>query len=316
PPFAPGPGRYARSVLRDGFRRFLLPYLDEDQRLLLRLMLRGRLDLSAWPADGRSVPVIFSLAASLGMHAELAPLVRSWPNNPPGGRTFVFQNNERQNVVFGLDRRDEVLHHLRRLRLRPLQPEHARAWLAHAGLDALDWMCDTIQALPKQEQANRVLEVLCLVKSPEVAPAMLELKLRSHVPKLARQWLEENVESAVAGLVPVAAGRGKDADAAREYLADVGRRGHAALVEEHLWSPPHSVPPRLRRDLLPKEEPPHEPHGKEPTWLEQALAETPGGRVDRLPEWLDVERLPAVVSGNRSLNGTHRQELAAALRTS
>lgn len=313
PPFAPGSARYARNVLRDGFRRFLLPYLDDAQRQQLRLMLRGRLDLDAWPSDGRSVPIVFSLAASLGLHDELRPLVESWPDAPAGRRAFVFQNNERQNVVFGLGGSEEIHHHLRRLRLRPLQPEHARAWLANLGLDALDSLCDTIQALPKQDQATRVLEVLCLVKAPEAAPHLLELKLNSQVPKLARQWLDENVESAVAGLMPLAAGRGKNADAAREHLADLARMGHRALVEERLRFVPATVAGRLRRDLLPKA-PPAEPLGeKEPRWLRDALEETPASRS---PDWLRLARLPAVIVGKRSLNDAHRLALISALRAS
>src|SRR5207302_1454825 len=126
-----------------------------------------------WPMEGGDVPVVFSLAAALGMRAELRPLVESWPDVTSTRRTFVFQNNERQNVIFGLDGPEEILRHLRRLRLRPLQPEHARAWLAHFELDAVDWIRDTIQALPSKEQATRVLEVLCLVKAPAAAPHLL-----------------------------------------------------------------------------------------------------------------------------------------------
>src|SRR5262249_23244406 len=154
---------------------------------------------------------------SLGMHKELLPLVQSWPDNDAERRTFVFQNNERQNVIFGLDGPEAVLHHLRRLRLRPLQPEHARAWLAHVGFEALDWIRDTIQALPKADQANRVLDVLCMVQAPETAPHMLALKCQSSVPRLARRWLDENVSCAIAGLVPIASGRAPLAEAARDY---------------------------------------------------------------------------------------------------
>src|SRR5207247_692666 len=114
---------------------------------------------------------------------ELLPLVESWADTTPARRTFVFQNNERQNVIFGLASREQVLFHLHRLRLRPLQPEHARAWLAHAELEALDWIHDTITSLPKKEQAAAVLKVLCLVQAPEAAPHMLDLRLHSQVPR-------------------------------------------------------------------------------------------------------------------------------------
>src|SRR5207249_3291796 len=114
--------------------------------------------------------------------------------------------------------------------------------------------------------AERVLEVMCLVKAPEAAPHLLELKRHSQVPKLARQWLDENVSGAVEGLLSVAAGRGKDADAAREHLAEVARRGHAALIEEHLSSMPATVAARLRRDLLPKSPAPEAHAAEDPPW--------------------------------------------------
>jgi hypothetical protein len=317
-PFGSAPARFARGVLRDGFRRYLLPYLDRSQRNRLRALLRGRLDLGLWPSDARPVPVVFSLAAALGMHAELLPLVQSWPDHPPTRRTFLFQNNERQNVVFGLDGPEQVLEHLRRLRLRPLLPDHARAWLAHAGLGALDWLRDTIQALPKKEQATRLLEVLCLVRAPEAAPHMLEVKLRSSVPRLARQWLDEHMGLAVAGLVPVAAGRGKIAEAALEYLVEARRRGHAQLVEEHLRSLPSGVADRMRRDLPDGPEARCEPFlpQEAPDWFHSALAEAPAGKKERLPDWLRPAWLPPVVVGDRCLNDDQTQAMLGALRRS
>jgi hypothetical protein len=315
PPFAPSSGRFARSVLRDGFRRYLLPYLDEEQRFRLQLMLRGRLDLAAWPSDRRSVPIIFSLAASLGMDEELLPLVQSWPDNDAERRTFVFQNNERQNVIFGLDGPEAVLHHLRRLRLRPLQPEHARAWLAHAGLEALDWMRDTIRALPKADQANRVLEAMCLVQAPEAAPHMLALKCQSQVPRLARRWLDENVPCAIAGLVPVASGRGPLAEAARDYLADAVRLGHREAVEREVLHLSPTSASRVMRELPVERALAPFPDERAPAWLREALEEAPA-KLDRPPEWLRPEQLPPIVVAKRCLNDTQRRRLLAALRES
>ncbi len=309
--------RYARGVLRDGFRRYLLPYLNGAQREQLRGVVRGRLDLGSWPVDRQPVPVVFALAATLGMHAELLPLVEQWPDAPASRRAFVFQNNERQNVVFGLDGATQVALHLRRLRLRPLSGEHARAWLAHLGLDALEWIHDTITTIPKAEQAAGVLEALCLVKAPEAAPFMLDLQRHSGVPRLARRWLDEQVGNAVAGLVPVAAGHGKKADAARDFLAEVQQRGHTDLIEEQLSHLPAASARKLRRDLMARAPLHGEPlgPGQTPPWLREALAEM-GPTTQRLPDWLDVTRLPPLVVANRRLNDAQVQATLAALRQS
>src|SRR5262245_6667152 len=161
--------RFVRAVLRDGFRRYLLPYLDSAQAEGVRWLVARQLRRERWPTDERPVPVAFSLAAALGMHAELLPLVEGWPDHA-GRRRFVFQTNERQNVVLGLASPGQVRHHLTRLGLRPLQPEHARAWLAHFGLGALGPLRAAALALPRKERAARVAEALCLVRAPEAAP--------------------------------------------------------------------------------------------------------------------------------------------------
>src|SRR5262249_39446663 len=199
--------------------------------------------------------------------------------------------------------------------LRPLQPEHARAWLAHVGLEALDWVRDTIQALPKADQANRVLEVLSLVQAPEAAPHMLTLKCQSQVPRLARRWLDENVSCAIPGLVPIASGRAPLAEAARDYLSDAVRLGHREAVERELLTLSPTSASRLMREL-PAERPltPF-PDDRAPAWLREALDKAQA-KLDRPPEWLRPEQLPPIVVGKRCLNDTQMRRLLAALRES
>ncbi len=48
-----------------------------------------------------------------------------------------------------------------------------------------------------------MLEIFKLVKAPEAAPYMLELKLSSKAPQIAHQWLDENPEQSIADLIPV-----------------------------------------------------------------------------------------------------------------
>ena len=44
-----------------------------------------------------------------------------------------------------------------------------------------------------QQDADRLLEVLCLVKAPEAGPLLLEFQLQSKVPKRAADWLDQQV---------------------------------------------------------------------------------------------------------------------------
>ena len=71
--------------------------------------------------------------------------------------------------------------------------------------------------------------------SPPRPPApMLELMLGSKAPAVAARWLDEQPGHAIPGLIPVAAGRGKLADAALDYLRVQKRKGHEDFIRECL----------------------------------------------------------------------------------
>ena len=63
---------------------------------------------------------------------------------------------------------------------------------------------------------------------------MLELMLGSKSPGVARAWLEENPGHAIPGLIPMAAGKGKVADAALDYLRAQKRKGREGFIRECL----------------------------------------------------------------------------------
>src|SRR5581483_9095668 len=134
-----------------------------------------------------------------------------------------------------------------------------RAWLAHTELDGLDYVHHSIQAETKKNEAASLFKAFALVKAPEAAPYMLDLKLNSKVPMLARQWLDDNPGNAIAGLIPAAAERGKRAEAALDFLRTAKRQGHAAFIEEQLQSAPAEVADKIRRDVLERVEVVYEP---------------------------------------------------------
>src|SRR5262249_10558584 len=143
------------------------------------------------------------------------------------------------------------------------------AWLAHTELSALDVVRDGILAKTNKAEAELMLAAFSRVKAPEAAPFMLELRLNSRAPALARQWLAEQPGNAVAGLLPVAAGRGKLADAAVEYLRDARRQGLADFIEQQLKGAPAEVADKVSREVLEHAEKVYEPFDdlKTPEWL-------------------------------------------------
>ena len=150
--------------------------------------------------------------------------------------------------VMSLGKPEWILAEGQRLKIRFTEPGEIRRWLAStrfAGLDivrdsileaesAYERSAGTYEHYSAKEQAERLTEELARVKAPEAAPIMLELKLASKGPAVARQWLDEQVGNAIAGLIPVAAGRGKLADAAVDYLRTAKKKGHEKLIRDCL----------------------------------------------------------------------------------
>ncbi len=304
-----GPSALAhlQTCLRNGFARFVVPYLTAGERDRVRQRLAPEVALAPAPDDPPSLAL--RLAALLGMHAEVEAVVTRWPE---GARAHY---RLRQEVVFGLGDPKRVVFHARRLGRRLDTPLHVRAWLANAELAGLDLVKEGVR-LAGAETADRLLEVLCLVKAPEAAVHVLELSLACAAPARARRWLEEEVGNAVAGLVPVAAGAGKRAEAAAEYLRGVRHEGFAGVIEEQLRLAPADVTGRVRRVVIDRLEQVYPPLGETPGWLRDALAAMPWARSFRPPDWLRFSSLPPLVVGEHRLGDGQVRGVLAALAQS
>ena len=135
--------------------------------------------------------------------------------------------------------------------------------------------------------------------SPRAAAPMLELTLASKAPKVARDWLEIRAGHAIAGLIPVAAGKGKLADAALEYLRAQKRKGHEAFIRDCLASAPPEAAEKVRREVLERAEVVHPGLRSEttPEWLRTALD---GAEKLTAPSWVGPGDLPTILVGDRA----------------
>jgi hypothetical protein len=176
--------------------------------------------------------------------------------------------------VLGLGSRELVEHHFRRLKLRLNTPQRIRAWLAHTEYGALDFVRESIGAATNKEEAEQLLATMARVQAPEAAPVMLELMLTSKAPGAARRWLDESPAHTAAGLLPVAAGRGKAADAAVEHLRSMKRKGGEALIAAAVGRAPAEVAEKVRELVLEHQETGGEPFddASTPDWLRAGLA--------------------------------------------
>jgi hypothetical protein len=155
------------------------------------------------------------------------------------------------------------------------------------------------------------------VHAPEAAPQMLELMLTSKAPRMARAWLDEHLTHTVAGLMPVAAGRGKLADAAVEYLRALRRKGGEALITATLERTAPDVAERAREVIYQatEEDLPALDEGSTPAWLSEALAAAPAKKANP-PAWVSPQDLPSIRLGEARLSDAQVKALLTALTQS
>jgi hypothetical protein len=317
---SPGIGKsdwQAPTIVFEWAARHLFPYLSDQVLGELRDLLRPRIDPSQWPTDYYARPAMrFFLAALCGLHAEVLSVVTSWPDDRYGRQHWDDYYHMPQQMVFGLGDAQLVDQQMRRLKLRLHKPTHIRAWLAHTELDRLDYVRDCIQKETNKLDARTLLGTFTLVKAPEAAEHMLDLKLTSKAPMVARAWLDENVGNAIAGLIPVAAGRGRLADAALDYLRKAHSEGHASFIEEQLAASPPEAARRVRQEVLENAAAAIPPLDDATTPAPLRKVFQSAGKLRPLPDWVSLTSLPPLRLGDRRLNDEQVQLLLCALRDS
>src|SRR5262249_13454261 len=129
--------------------------LTQEEVDRLKPLARARLALKQWPEQTHTEPpLIFHIAARLGLHDELLALVNSGPDDYPSSRPRSYHNP--QYIVLGLGDPRLVDSRMRRLKLRLDEPDRVRAWLAHTELSALDYVRDCILAQVSDWYSNRL----------------------------------------------------------------------------------------------------------------------------------------------------------------
>ena len=293
---------------RDGFRDLVCPYLTDTEWAAVRGVVERRFDLSGWPASPYdSPPLPLLLAPYLGFHDALRSLVAGWA---PGSVTPEWC----VDAILGLGDPGLVEQEMRRLGFRPIEPGAARAWLAHTEYAGVGWLLECILAQKRKPVADALVRVLALVRAPETAAPMVEIVLRSRAPEGARQWLEKNPAHAAAGLVPLAAGRGRAAEAALDFLRAMLRKDRSAEVEAALERCGGPESERVRAALSRGvRSDPHSQEEEAPGWLQVALS----GLDERTrPAWVDPGELPPIRVEARTLGEEHTARLLIALRES
>lgn len=317
-----------QNQLTQGFQKYSLPYLTSAEMIELRQNVEKQLDLGKWTKDYSATPSpIFHLAAYLGCPA-LRTLVESWDNDYYNERVGWRHDyyHRPQEIVFGLENPELVQMHMRRLKLSLQFPDlpfisatYLRAWLAHTELSALDYVGSTILSATNKKDAEALIkEFASCVQAPEAAPVMLELMLSSKAPQLARQWLQDSPEYAIAGLIPVAAERGRLADAAIDFLRTMKRKGYGAYIQTCIDHESAGVAEKIRASVLDVEEKEYIPFDEQttPKWLQESLA-TLSIKSTKKASWsISPVDLPPIAIGEHRLNDSQVEAVLNALRQS
>lgn len=310
----------------DTFRAQVLPFLPLNEAEELRALLRPHLAPSAWPTNYYEPPhFAFHLGALLGMSDELGAVVASWKDDlySTPGEDWRDHYHRPQEVVFGLASAGEVEREMRRLKLPLSEPNYVRAWLAHTEFSAPDVVVQSVldargqsYSTGAKDVADQLVKAFALAQAPEIAPAMLQLVLESKAPRAAREWLDAHPGHAIQGLCPVAAGRGKLADASIEWLRSLKKRGGESFIARAVETLPAEGAARLRASVVEWREKTYQPFATDelPEAIRAALNGAPK-LVKTSIGWLRTSDLPPVTFGEKRLSDAQVEALLVALKT-
>jgi len=292
--------------LLSGLQRHVLPYLSEDEIERMRERIRRNWDPTRESTvDFSPLPVEIYVAAVLGMHEEVYEVTSHWEDDRYQQDDYADHWQRPQLIVFGLGSPSLVESEWRRLKLKVHSPEDARALLACTEYAALDCLANDIIAENNRERCESLLKVLALVHAPSAAVPILECRLYSKAPALARRWLDTYVGHSVQGLLETAAGQGRLAEAALEYLRDARRKGYAEVIAAAIQAASNQqAGARIQAEVLDREEKIYEPldTATTPQWLRDALDVVGSIKVRPLPAWASAATLPPLLVGDRRLN--------------
>lgn len=308
------------GMLGSGFKGSVFSRMTIEELEACKTDLKNILKNAFFPKNYYEAPALcFYLARVLGMAEELKPAIEAIPDDTYSkDKSWDHTHYHRiQEYVFALREPKLVEHHVRRLKLHLNEEGYVQSWLAITGFDALDYLENSLLGVTKKDEAAKLVQTFAeSIVGPEVAPVMLRLMLESKAPRQAREWLEKNPVETIVGLIPTAAGRGKLADAAIDFLRGLKRRGYAEVIASFADKSPAEVREKVRALVVDYVEKQYAAFTTDttPPWLGDALAES-GKKAAKLPGWLELAALPPLTVGEFKLNDAQVSTLLGVLQT-
>ncbi|WLQ16291.1 DUF4132 domain-containing protein [Hahella aquimaris] len=295
--------------------QYVLPLLSAPAIQRLQEAAKAHVSVANWPAsDFYQTTNYFVLAAVLGLSDLLTGVVESWDDKRYGGDAWHDHYHKPQEIIFGLQDPERVSHHFRRLKLHLSNPDYIRAWLAHTGLEHLDYIEESLKQESNRDEAENQLSALIAVNAPEVAPVMLALTKSSKAPKMAKNWLDEHPQAAVTGLADCVANHRSGAlrQDALAALRLMKRKGYGELMRQTAAHQP-AIADTID-EVLNYQDPADNPltDAETPDWLRAGL--TSKSKTKPI-DWVNANDLPPIIMQGRAFSAQQVTALLLALKS-
>ncbi len=281
------------------FKEHIYFDLRPEEREIIRQKLQPLLQSS-------SPPIAYcKLAAYLGMAEDVQSIVNTWQpdHNHKLTPTGYIDSRAALEIILGSGYAKQIIQNMRRLNFC-IQYEHMKAWLAATEYQGLDILCKNIHD-------EKGAAILGLAKAPEVAPYMLELWLSLKKPTIARQWLEENVDHAIVGLIPVIADTwttpvrvklGALKKAAIDFFVSLQRKGYTALINAALKQETPEIAEKVRSHIAATVTPDYPTFDQTttPEWLTSGIRNLSSSKQSKSPTWVSCTDLPFLMVDDRA----------------
>ncbi len=177
-----------------------------------------------------------------------------------------------------------------------LAPEEIPYVFGKGGFEVIEPLMNRVASAPSSFQMVAIKDAL-RIHSPRAVKGFVALYNESAVAPMAHGWLTGEGANAISGLIPLATGRTSLTHVAQRVLREYRDRGHLETITRLAANESALVQQRvsemLEEGIGVREE---LPESQWPDWMAERLARKQPSK--RLPDYIDAEQLPALVTAD------------------
>ena len=282
-----------------GFKRFVLPFLNLEEKKALIDDIRGRLNFL--------VDDSMAIAASLGMYTEVRKVVDPLQDAQSSGELYFDHNLPW--ILFGLESAEAVVSEFRRIGLGLHSYIQGIGFLATTGHSGLDILLSSVAAKDSKDDAQELARVLDRVHSPEAAEIALRLIVETKAQEVGIEWLMGHPLAAAVALPELAMAKGKLADAARDHLLVLHASDNRNAIEAALPNLDDLTAAWVKTHIIENETSKLEsvPMDSLPTELQEKFSQVKTNR--KFPDWVLPPVLPPIRIAAGKLGGAEIEKV-------